>query len=82
MLDSLEPKGAIVMTMPWPRASFIIENANASNERDIPLWQDARADIFDYTEMFYNTKRRHGYNNKLSSVDYAKRYFMRLTSVY
>jgi putative transposase len=46
-----------------------------------PTRQDARADIFDYIEMFYNTKRRHGYNNKLSPVDYEKQYAMRLTSV-
>jgi len=46
-----------------------------------PTRQDARADIFDYIEMFYNTKRRHGYHNKLSPVDYEKQYAMRLTSV-
>jgi putative transposase len=46
-----------------------------------PTHQDARADIFDYIEMFYNTKRRHGYNNKLSPVDYEKQYAMRLAGV-
>src|SRR5690606_19310820 len=30
--------------------------------------QDARADVFDYIEMFYNPKRRHGFNNQLSPV--------------
>ncbi len=29
---------------------------------------DARRDIFDYIEMFYNPKRRHGYNNRLSPL--------------
>ena len=43
--------------------------------------QNARADIFDYIEMFYNTKRRHGYNNKLSPVDYEKQYATRLKAV-
>ncbi|NVD69551.1 IS3 family transposase, partial [Duganella sp. BJB1802] len=37
--------------------------------------------IFDYIEMFYNPKRRHGFNNKLSSVNYEKQYFERLASV-
>ncbi|UUY07068.1 IS3 family transposase [Pseudomonas sp. J452] len=43
--------------------------------------QDARADVFDYIEMFYNPKRRHGFNNQLSPVEFEKRYFQRLESV-
>lgn len=35
----------------------------------------ARSDIFDYIEMFYNTKRQHGSNNGLSPVDYERQYF-------
>ncbi len=31
---------------------------------------EARADIFDYIECFYNRKRRHGYVGYLSPVDY------------
>lgn len=42
---------------------------------------EARSDIFDYIEMFYNTRRRHGYNDKLSPVEYEKQYFKRLRSV-
>ncbi|MBE3931786.1 IS3 family transposase, partial [Vibrio parahaemolyticus] len=36
----------------------------------------------EYIEMFYNVKRRHGYNNQLSPVEYEKQYERRLTSVY
>jgi putative transposase len=36
---------------------------------------DARADIFNYIEMFYNPKRRHGTNNQLSPMEYEKRYY-------
>jgi putative transposase len=43
--------------------------------------QDARADVFDYIEMFYNPKRRHGFNNQLSSVEFEKRHFLNLESV-
>jgi putative transposase len=43
--------------------------------------EEARSDIFDYIEMFYNTRRRHGYNDKLSPVEYEKQYFKRLGSV-
>jgi putative transposase len=41
----------------------------------------ARADIFDYIEMFYNSRRRHGSNEKLSPVEYEKRHQERLGSV-
>jgi putative transposase len=43
--------------------------------------EEARQDVFDYIEMFYNPKRRHGYNNRLSPVDYEKQYCERLASV-
>ena len=44
-------------------------------------WQDARSDVFDYIEMFYNPKRRHGFNNQLSPVEFEKRYAMSLQGV-
>ncbi len=34
--------------------------------------QDARDDIFDYIEFFYNLKRKHGNNNLLSPIDFEK----------
>ena len=40
-----------------------------------------RDEIFDYIEMFYNTKRRHSFNNQLSPVEYEKRYQERLESL-
>ncbi|WP_343177530.1 IS3 family transposase [Pseudomonas sp. 4810-S13] len=43
--------------------------------------QDARGDVFDYIEMFYNPKRRHGFNNQLSPVEFEKRYTASLESV-
>lgn len=42
---------------------------------------DARSDIFDYIEMFYNNKRKHGSNDLLSPVEYEKRHQERLGSV-
>lgn len=41
----------------------------------------AKADIFNYIEMFYNRTRKHGYNGMLSPVEYEKRYFMKLRGV-
>lgn len=43
--------------------------------------EEARRDIFDYIEMFYNPKRRHSYSNRLSPVDYEKQYEERPASV-
>ena len=42
---------------------------------------DARQDVFDYIEMFYNPKRRHGFNEKLSPMEFERRHFERLGSV-
>lgn len=43
--------------------------------------EEAKQDVFDYIEMFYNPKRRHSNNDRLSPVNYEKRYFERLASV-
>jgi len=43
--------------------------------------QEARNDIFDYIEMFYNSKRRHSFNNQLSPVEFENRFHKRLMSV-
>ena len=33
---------------------------------------EARADIFDYIECFYNRKRRHGYVGNISPVNFER----------
>jgi len=33
---------------------------------------EARADVFDYIEMFYNVKRRHNHADRLSPANYEK----------
>lgn len=42
---------------------------------------EARADVFDYIELFYNRRRRHGFNDGLSPVEYEKKAEKRLKSV-
>src|SRR5690625_5464673 len=37
--------------------------------------EQARADVFDYIEMFYNPKRRHGHAADMSPRAYEKQYF-------
>jgi putative transposase len=43
--------------------------------------EDARQDVFNYIEMFYNPKRRHSVSGGLSPVEYEKQYFQRFSSV-
>jgi putative transposase len=42
---------------------------------------EARSDIFNYIELFYNSKRHHGNNGGLSPVKYEKQYFEKRLSV-
>ena len=42
---------------------------------------EARADIFDYIEGFYNRQRRHGSNDGLSPEQYENNYFEKLSTV-
>jgi putative transposase len=43
---------------------------------------EARADIFDYIEVFYNRRRRHGYLGNISPVDFEERSAGSLESVH
>lgn len=49
--------------------------------RIYPTREAARSDVFDYIEMFYNPRRRHGTSDDLSPIEYERRYFQSLTSV-
>lgn len=43
--------------------------------------EDARQDVFDYIEMFYNPVRRHSYNNGISPVQFEQQFIERLKGV-
>ena len=43
--------------------------------------EQARQDVFDYIEMFYNPIRRHSHNDGLSPVKYEQQFNQRLASV-
>ncbi|WP_155268630.1 IS3 family transposase [Citrobacter sp. C5_2] len=43
--------------------------------------EEARSDIFDYIEMFYNSKRWHGSSEQMSPTEYENQYYQRLGSV-
>ena len=44
-------------------------------------WQDARADVLNYIEMFYNSRRRHNTSGGVSPVEFEKRQSVQLGSV-
>ena len=44
---------------------------------DFKTREDARQDIIDYIEMFYNCARRHSYPGYLSPMEYEKRWILR-----
>lgn len=43
--------------------------------------EEAKQAIFNYIEMFYNPKRRHTHNLRVSPLNYEKQYFLNLKSV-
>jgi len=42
---------------------------------------EARSEIFNYIEFFYNPNRRHGNNDGVSPAEFEKQYFEKLSSV-
>jgi putative transposase len=42
---------------------------------------EARADVFDYIELFYNPSRRHGHADGLSPVEFERQYFSKQKTV-
>jgi putative transposase len=44
--------------------------------------EEARSDILDYIEIFYNSKRRHGSSDQMSPTEYENQYYQRLASVW
>lgn len=43
--------------------------------------EEARREIFDYIEFYYNSRRRHGHNGGLAPSVFEKQYHERLLSV-
>lgn len=49
--------------------------------QNYPTRDQARSDVFNYIEMFYNPKRRHSIAGSVSPVEFERRHFQRLASV-
>jgi putative transposase len=44
--------------------------------------EEARQDVFNYIELFYNPKRKHGKNGMLSPIDFERQQYVKLQGVY
>ena len=51
---------------------FSLLKRERTNRTRYKTRDEARADIFDYIEVFYNRKRRHGYNGNVSPTDFEE----------
>jgi|TARA_Y100001973_G_C4943714_1_gene206920 putative transposase len=58
-----------------PESFFNLLKRERVRRRTYKTREQARQDIFDYIEMFYNPKRKHVRNGMLSPVDYENRQF-------
>lgn len=52
------------------------------NRKNYSMREEACMDLFEYIEIFYNVKCRHGSNNQQSPVENEKRHGERLIGVY
>jgi hypothetical protein len=55
--------------------------AQGNRTASIPGPANRESGRLHYIEMFYNRKRKHGYNDMLSAVKYEGKYLMKLGSV-
>ena len=60
---------------------FSLLKAEKIKRKIYPTRNEARTEIFNYIEFFYNRKRHHGSNDGLSPVEYEQRYFEKLSAV-
>lgn len=54
--------------------SFVqLPNRERIRRKTYPTRDDARRDVFEYIELFYNSKRKHTNNGMMSPVDFETR---------
>jgi len=70
------------MTMPSLKTSSSYKKGGRIKRHVYAMRDEARAEIFEYIEMFYYARRRHSFNDQLSPVEYEKRYQERLGSAW
>jgi len=66
--------------MPWPRASSPRSSVSASGAT-YKTREEARQDVFDYIEMFYNPMRKQVRNGMLSPVEFERQQILKAEGV-
>jgi len=61
--------------------AFPVTETRAHKEKIYGRREEARSEIIDYIEIFYNSKRRHGASNQMSPTGYENLYYQWLGSV-
>ena len=58
--------------MLWLKAFSHLLKRERIRRKTYKTRQQARADVFDYIEFFYNPKRKHSNNDMLSPIEFEK----------
>ena len=64
-----------------PESFFNLLKCERIRRRTYRIRQEARRDVFDYIEMFYNPKRKHARNGMLSPVEFERQQKLRQEGV-
>ena len=64
-----------------PESFFNLLKHERIRRRTYRTREDARSDVFDYIEMFYNPKRKHARNGMLSPANFEGQHARRLQGV-
>ena len=64
-----------------PESFFNLLKRERIRRRTYRTREEARQDMFDYIEMFYNPKRMHARNGTLSPIDFERQQKLRYESV-
>ena len=76
-----KPPQALVALTEAPESFFSLLKTERIKTRIYKTRNEARADVFNYIELFYNPVRRHGNNNGLPPAKFEEQYFMKLSGV-
>ncbi len=83
MIPAMAKPPQALVALPEARAEsfFSLLKTERIKKRIYKTRNEARADVFNYIELFYNPVRRHGNNNGLPPAKFEEQYFMKLSGV-
>jgi putative transposase len=67
--------------MLWQKVFFNLLKSERIRSKTYATREEARQDVFNYIELFYNPKRKHGKNGLLSPIDYEQQQNVKLQGV-